>query len=121
VATAAAAAAATPSLPAAAVGRVRHRYGKTCGFSKMGSAGTGTVVDFGTPWHTVYPYRGIAGMLRVNYSLIYLVLKLFFVVVFVAKFIVSQCDVTKYGYAICVFICASYRLSLPLPPHFKTL
>jgi hypothetical protein len=42
--------------------RVRHGYGKTRGFSKTGSAGTGTVVDFGTPWHTVYPYRGIAGM-----------------------------------------------------------
>jgi hypothetical protein len=44
--------------------RVRHGYGKTRGFSKMGSAGTGTVVDFGTPWHTVYPYCGIAGMHR---------------------------------------------------------
>ena len=54
--------------------RVRHGYGKTRGFSKMGSAGTGTVVNFGTPWHTVYPYRGIAGMLRVNYILIFLVL-----------------------------------------------
>src|SRR5882762_5496170 len=41
--------------------RVRHGYGKTRGFSKMGSAGTGTVVDFGTPRHTVYPYRGIVG------------------------------------------------------------
>jgi hypothetical protein len=28
----------------------------------MGFVGTGTVVDFGTLWHTAYPYRGIAGM-----------------------------------------------------------
>jgi hypothetical protein len=77
--------------------RVRHRYGKTRGFSKTCSAGTGTVVNFGTPWYTVYPYCGIAGMLQVNYNLIFLVLKLFFVVVFVAKFIASQCDITKYG------------------------
>jgi hypothetical protein len=42
--------------------RDRHGYGKTRGFSKMGSAGTGTVVNFGTLRHTVYPYRGIAGM-----------------------------------------------------------
>ena len=42
--------------------RDRHGYGKTRGFSKTGSAGTGTVVDFGTPRHTAYPYRGIAGM-----------------------------------------------------------
>jgi len=37
------------------------RYGKTHGFEVTGFAGTGTVVDFGTPWHTVYPYRSIAG------------------------------------------------------------
>ena len=67
----------------------------------------GTRVNFGTPWYTVYPYCGIAGMLQVNYNLIFLVLKLFFVVVFVAKFIAS--------------ICASYHLSPPLPPHFKML
>ena len=83
--------------------------------------GTGMVVNFGTPWYTVYPYRGIAGMLRVNYNLIFLVLKLFFVVVFVAKFIASQCDVTKYGYAIHASICTSYHLSPPLLPHFKML
>ena len=42
--------------------RDMHGYRKTRGFSKMGSAGTGTVVDFGTPRHTTYPYHGIAGM-----------------------------------------------------------
>jgi len=46
--------------------RVRHGYGKTHRFSKTGSAGTGTVVDFSTPWHTAYLYRSIAGMARVN-------------------------------------------------------
>ena len=48
--------------PGVCVYRVCHGYGKTRGFSKMGSVGTGTVVDFGTPRHTAYPYRGIAGM-----------------------------------------------------------
>ena len=33
------------------VGRVRHGYRKTHGFSKTGSMGTGTVVYFGTLWH----------------------------------------------------------------------
>jgi hypothetical protein len=41
---------------------VPHGYGNTRGVSKTGSAGTGTVVDFDTPQHTAYPYRGIAGM-----------------------------------------------------------
>ena len=52
----------TGSLPPMSIGRVWHGYGKTRGFSQMGSAGTGTVVDFCTPWHTTYPYRGIMGM-----------------------------------------------------------
>jgi hypothetical protein len=42
---------------------VWHRYRKTSGFSKTGSTGMGTVVDFGTLWHTLYPYCSIVGML----------------------------------------------------------
>ena len=42
--------------------RVRHGYGYTRGYSKTGSVGTGTVFDFGTPWHTAYPYCGVTGM-----------------------------------------------------------
>jgi hypothetical protein len=38
------------------LGRVWHGYGKTCGVSKMGKVGTGTVCDFGTLRHTAYPY-----------------------------------------------------------------
>ena len=34
----------------------------TRGFSKTGCVGTGMVVDFGTPRHTAYPYRGVTGM-----------------------------------------------------------
>jgi hypothetical protein len=41
---------------------VWHGYGKTRGFEVTGLAGTGTVVDFDTPWHTAYPYRGITGI-----------------------------------------------------------
>src|SRR6266481_1298982 len=58
--------------------RVCHGYGKTRGFSKTGSAGTGTVVDFGTPRHTAYPYRGITGISRVYYNRV----RIFFVVFF---------------------------------------
>jgi hypothetical protein len=58
-----------------------HGYRKTCGLEVTGLAGTGTVVDFGTPQHTAYPYRGIAGIPRVYYnkvSVIFTVLKLVF-------------------------------------------
>jgi len=41
--------------------RADHRYRFTHGDSKMGTAGTGTVLDSDTPQHTVYPYRGVAG------------------------------------------------------------
>ena len=41
-----------------------HRDRKTHVFSKMGGAGTDMVVDFGTPWHTVYPYHSTTGIHR---------------------------------------------------------
>jgi len=44
------------------VPRVLHEYGNTRGVSKTGNTGTGTVLDFNTLRHTVYLYRGIAGM-----------------------------------------------------------
>jgi hypothetical protein len=46
------------------ISRDCHGYGKTHGFEVTGLAGTGTVVDFNTPWHTAYPYRGITGIRR---------------------------------------------------------
>ena len=46
--------------------RIVHGYGFTHGASKTGTAGTGTVLDFSTPQHTVYPYRGVAGISWVN-------------------------------------------------------
>ena len=42
--------------------RVPHGYGNTRGVSQTGNTGTGTVVDFGTPRHTAYPYRGVTGI-----------------------------------------------------------
>jgi len=42
--------------------RAAHGYGFTRGASKTGTAGTGTVLYFGTPQHTAYPYRGVAGI-----------------------------------------------------------
>jgi hypothetical protein len=42
-----------------------HGYAKTRGFEVTG---LGTVVGFGTPRHTAYPYRGIVGTSRVYYS-----------------------------------------------------
>ena len=63
----------------------------------MGTAGTGTVVDFGTPRHTAYPYRGIAGM----YGYIIVEWKSFLLIFFHSFFpifpIVSRCDTTEYG------------------------
>ena len=46
--------------------RVAHGYGFTHGASKTGTVGTGMVLDFSTPQHTVYPYCGVAGISRVN-------------------------------------------------------
>ena len=42
--------------------RVQHEYRNTHSVSKTGSTGTGTVVDFGTPQHTVYLYHRFVGM-----------------------------------------------------------
>ena len=44
------------------VHRVCHGYGNTRGVSKTGTAGTGTVVNLGTPQYTAYPYRGVTGI-----------------------------------------------------------
>ena len=41
---------------------LQHSSRDCHGYRKMGSAGMGTVVDFGTPWHTTYAYCGIMGM-----------------------------------------------------------
>jgi len=42
--------------------RVRHGYGNTRSDRVTGTTGTGTVLVFGTPRHTVYPYHGITGI-----------------------------------------------------------
>ena len=41
---------------------VYHGLPKTRGVSETGHVGTGTVLDFGTLQHTVYPCRGVAGI-----------------------------------------------------------
>jgi len=54
-------------------GRLLHGYRKTHRFSKMGNMDMGTVLGFGTPWHTVVS--------QVNYSrasVIFTVLNLVF-------------------------------------------
>ena len=47
-----------------AVNRVSRGYGETRGVPKMGAAGTGTVVGFGTPQYTITRTRvtGIHGL-----------------------------------------------------------
>ena len=50
------------------INRVWPRYGNTHGDWVTGTTGTGTVLVFGTPRHTVYPYHGITGILRVYYN-----------------------------------------------------
>ena len=42
--------------------RVYHGLPETRGVSETGHAGSGTVLDFGTPRHTVYPCHGVAGI-----------------------------------------------------------
>jgi len=42
--------------------KVYYGLPKTRGVSETGHAGSGTVVHFGTPQHTAYPYRGVAGI-----------------------------------------------------------
>ena len=44
--------------------KVDHRLPKTCSVSETGHAGSGTVLDFGTPQHTMYPYCSVAGIHR---------------------------------------------------------
>ena len=39
--------------------------------------GTGTVLVFGTPRHTMYPYRGVTGISRVYYNINIIILTLF--------------------------------------------
>ena len=56
-------------------------YRKTHGFEVTGFVGMGTVADFGTPWHTTYPYHSIAGIQWVYYNMVsifFIVLKLVF-------------------------------------------
>ena len=56
--------------------RACHGYGNT-----RSDRVIGTVSDFSTLWHTVYPYHGIMGMIQVNYNkvgIIFTALKLFF-------------------------------------------
>jgi hypothetical protein len=78
-----------------------HGYAKTHQFEVMGFAGTGMVVNFSTPQHTVYLYCSIVGIPRIYYSkvsIIFIVLKLVFSHIFSLFFIVSHHDTTKYGY-----------------------
>jgi len=58
--------------------RVRHGYGKTRGDRVTGITGMGTVLGFGTPRHTVYPYHGITGISRVFYDKVDLIFTFFF-------------------------------------------
>ena len=91
----------------------------------MGTTGMGTVLEFGTLWHTVYPYHGITGISQVCYnrvSINFNVLKLVFsylIIVFTSEVIVSHRDVTKYGTASHACILGSYHpLFTPTPiPH----
>ena len=60
-----------------AAGRVWHGYRNTHGDWVTGTTGTGMVLVFGTPQHTVYPYYGITGISWVYYNINFIVLKLF--------------------------------------------
>ena len=40
----------------------------------MGFVGIDMVVNFGTPWHTMYPYHGIVGISWVYYNKVCMIL-----------------------------------------------
>ena len=51
------------------IDRVPHGYSNTCGVSKTGNAGTGTVLDFGTP-RTPCTHTAVSRVFTVNYIII---------------------------------------------------
>ena len=84
-----------------------HGYGKTRGFEVTGLAGTGTVVDFDTPWHTAYPCCGIMGIhgyITVECEFFFIFF-LIFNHLFFSEFILSHCDTTKFGSRPHVHLC----------------
>ena len=97
-----------------------HRYGKTCGFEVMGFVGTGTVVNFSTPRHTIYPYHSIAGISQVYYNKVCIILlfwNLFFLILnhcFLSKFTVWH--VTEQNMA----VSHAYTFVKPLSPLAPT-
>jgi hypothetical protein len=98
----------TPITTNPSTARDRHGYGKTRGFSKTGSAGTGMVVNFGTPRYRRY--------VRVNYSRVSLIstgLKLFFLIFFPVKLFVSHRDTTEYGCASRAYVALTLTHSHP--------
>jgi len=66
-----------------ALGSVYHRLPETHSVSEMGHAGmgTGTVLDFGTPRHTVYSCHGVTGskVIRIFNNFFSLVVTIFLV------------------------------------------
>ena len=75
----------------------------------------GTVLDFGTPWHTVYPCHSVAGI----YWYISKVIRILniFLSFFSIKLIMSHCDATKYGFASHMYFHAVSSLPPPLHVH----
>jgi hypothetical protein len=57
--------------------RVYHGLPETRSVSETGHVGMGTVVHFGTPQHTAYPYRGVAGMHGYYYKVSFIYLFIF--------------------------------------------
>ena len=52
------------SIMASVRAKVYYGLPETHSVSEMGHVGLGTVVHFGTPQHTMYPYCGVAGIHR---------------------------------------------------------
>src|SRR5882672_9004879 len=102
------------------VTRVCHGYGKTRGFSKTGSAGTGTVVDFGTSRHTVYPYRGITGISRVYYNRVRIFFVVFFSYLIVVFSMNSLCHSVTQPYMALPAVRTSSPLTTKLSPLLLT-
>lgn len=90
--------------------KVYYGLPETCGVSEMGLMGSGTVVHFGTLQHTVYPYRGVAGIhgfILVPWVSSFTGVLLVFNLHLFISLSVSHCDVTKHNHTFQLLVVAS--------------
>jgi len=77
------------------INRVYHRLPETCGVSKMGHAGTGTVVHFGTPQYTVVSRVFTGTLYSTGEPCIFIYFCCSFLIIYVSICFMSRRDTTK--------------------------